>query len=96
MADMKSRAEVVKAMEIIARCVNCEDYFWNMWAMSGVADGDINRDTPIEEIAEMGYCEDDEFKELMTLFLKLMWRASQNGGLYDDGITSGERVVEWR
>ena len=98
MANLKQRAEMVKAMEVIARSVNNESIFWNMWATMGVADGDIMTETSIEEILECydSYLEDDNFKDLMTLFLRMMWKASQNGGLYCDGIVSAERQVEWR
>ena len=89
------RAEVVKAMDTIVSCINNEDFI-DSWLMSGVADGDIKRDTTLEEIEEMGYCEASTFKDLMTLFLKLMYRAGGNGGLYCDGIVSGERHIEWR
>jgi len=89
------RAEVVKAMETMCRCINNEDIFYR-WLMGGVADGDINSETTLEEITEMGYCNDDSFKDLMTLFLKLMYKAGGNGGLWTDGITSGQREIEWR
>ena len=89
------RAEVVKSMDIMVRCI-CNENIVYRWLMGGVADGDIFSETPLEEIAEMGYCEDDTFKDLMTLFLKLMYKASGDGGIYTDGITSGQRCVEWR
>lgn len=92
--DMRSRAEVVKAMETLVRCINYEDII-DSWLMVGVADGDIREDTTLEEIAEMGYVDDAEFKDLMTLFLRLMDRASRNGGLYCDRITSGEKKITW-
>lgn len=59
---------------------------------------DITDETTPEEIVEFydNYLEDDELHDLMTIFLKMMWRASQSGGLYCDGITSAERCVEWK
>ena len=89
------RAEVVKAMETMARCINNETIFYR-WLSCGVADGDINTKTTLKEIAEMGYCEDESFKDLMTLFLKLMYKAANDSGIYTDGITSGQRCIEWR
>ena len=88
------RAEVVRAMDTIIGCINCESYI-ESWLSCGVADGDIRKDTTNEEIAEMGYCDDDTFKDLMTLFLKSMSRASKNGGLYCNGIVSAEQKTVW-
>lgn len=92
--NLAKRAEVVRAMETIARCVNDEDVFM-YWLSMGVADGDIDKETTDEDIED--YCEDESFKELMTVFLKLMRRAGESGGLYEDGIVSQERTVkvEW-
>lgn len=92
---MNNRAEVVKAMDTIVSCINYEDYI-DSWLMGGVADGNIKSDTTLEEIQEMGYCDDPTFRDLMTLFLKLMYRAGGRGGLYCDGVVSGERHIEWR
>lgn len=92
---MNNRAQVVRAMDTIVNCINYEDYI-DSWLMGGVAGGDIKPDTTDEEIVEMGYCEDQTFKDLMTLFLKLMYRAGGNGGLYSDGVVSGERYIDWR
>jgi len=89
------RAWTVKAMEHLVRCVNCEDYM-DSWFMCGVADGDIKKDTTLDEIIEMGYCEDKTYEELLTIFLKIMYRAGGDGGLYSDGIVSGQRHIEWR
>ena len=88
------RAEMVKAMETITRSINCEDYI-DSWLSLGVADGDIKSDTTLEEIVDMGYTDDVTFKDLMTLFLKGMNKAMQNGGLYCDGIVSAEKKVTW-
>lgn len=92
--NLAERAEVVRAMETIARCVNDEDVFM-YWLSMGVADGDIDKETTDEDVEY--YCEDESFKELMTVFLKLMRRAGESGGLYADGIVSQERTVkvEW-
>ena len=81
------RAEVVRAMETIARCVNDEEVFIS-WLMCGVADGDIDEDTTNEEIIEMGYTTDDTLKDVMSVFLRMMKNAWNSGGLYTDGIVS--------
>lgn len=92
----ENRAEIVKAMDLIVSCINNEDFI-DSWLMCGVADGDIKDETTmLKDIVDMGYCEDQTFSDLMTLFLKLMYRAGGNGGLYCDGIVSGERHIEWR
>ena len=91
--NIKERIEMVKAMDTIVRSINNEDYI-DSWLMCGVADGDITPETT-DEYLEC-YCEDSTFKDLMTLFLKLMRRAGNNGGLYCDRIVSAERHDEWR
>lgn len=79
------RAETVRAMERIARCINDEGIFEG-WLMCGVADGDIDG---TETDADLEYyCEDETFAELMTVFLTRMARAYKNGGLYVDGVVS--------
>lgn len=83
----KERINMVRAMETIARSVNDESAF-DLWLYLGVADGDIDDDTTDEELED--YCDDETFAELMDTFLKLMARAKKSGGLYCDGITSGE------
>ena len=89
------RAEVVKAMETVARCINNEDILYR-WLMCGVVDCDITEETTLQEIIDMGYTEDETFCDLMTLFLRLMYKASNSGGLYADSIVSGTRHIEWR
>ena len=79
--DRKTRAEQVRAMEIIARSINDEEIIMS-WLMCGVADGDINYNTTLEEIVEMGYTEDGTFVDLMDCFLRCMKRAYKSGGLY--------------
>lgn len=84
---IKERANVVRAMETIARCINNEDIFMG-WLMVGVADGDITPETTDEDLEY--YCEDDNFSELMELFLRKMSQAREDGGLYCDGVVSKE------
>ena len=80
---LRNRAEMVRAMEIIARSINDEEIFMS-WLMCGVADEDINFDTPLEDIVEMGYTEDSTIVDLMDCFLRCMRRAYKSGGLYCD------------
>ena len=87
------RAEVVRAMETMVRTINDEDIF-ESWLVVGVADGDIKKNTTLEEIIEMGYTDDKEFKDLLTLFLRLMYKAGVDG-LYCDGILSLTRKIKY-
>lgn len=82
---MKNRIEMVRAMECVARSINDEDIF-ESWLMCGVADEDIREDTVDEDLEY--YVEDENFKELMDLFLRLMVRASKSGGLYCGGVVT--------
>lgn len=82
---LSKRAKVVRAMETIARCINDEEIF-DSWLMCGVADGDIDGNEDDEDLEY--YCEDKNFAELMGLFLRLMKRAGQSGGLYEDDVVS--------
>ena len=100
------RLQLVKCMEFIVRNLNDESIF-DGWLYSGVADGDI----PYGHVAiEPGdeenldyYIEDDNFADLISLFLRLMTRARKSGGLYCGGIAAGEKeesekpfgIVRW-
>lgn len=82
---LHERAEIVRAMEKLARCINDENIFEG-WLMCGVADGDIDG---TETDAELEYyCEDETFAELMRVFTNRMARAYKSGGLYADGVVS--------
>ena len=84
---MNERIKLIRAMDLIARCVN-DEYVFEYWLSCGVADGDINDDTEDEELEF--YAEDDEFSELMGTFLELMKDAHKRGGLYCDHVLSKE------
>lgn len=73
-----NRAEYVKAMEIIVRGLNDEDLI-EPWLMNGVADGDINSDTSIYEIVDLGYAEERTFKAITGCFLRIMKKAGIDG-----------------
>ena len=84
------RQKMVLAMEYIARQINNEDVFEG-WLMCGVADGDIEYgDFDITHVEEY-YIEDDTFKDLMTVFLRRMYFAYKDGGLYCGGVVSGDK-----
>lgn len=79
------RAELVRAMDKLARAINDEDIF-EYWLIDGVADGDIDGTETDLELEY--YTENKTFSELMNLFLSVMTRAKKSGGLYFDGIIS--------
>lgn len=85
------RMKMVKAMEFIARQINDEEVLMR-WLMVGVADGDIPYGElellPSDEENYDYYIEDDNFKELMSVFLRLMCKAKESGGLYCGNIVS--------
>ena len=85
-----NRIEFVKAMDMIARSVNDEEIL-EQWLTFGVADEDINEDTPDEYIADM-YCEPDCMKSLLDTFLSVMTKARKSGGLFVDlEVCGGEK-----
>ena len=81
------RAEVVKAMDLLASCINDESQQMG-WLMVGVADGDIKTETPLKDIVDMGYTDDNTFKDLMSAFIRYMHYAYEEGGIYCNGIVS--------
>ena len=82
------RIKMVKAMEYIVRNVNNEDLL-EPWLAVGVADGDIPYGDLSDDIGETeNWTEDENFSELMGLFLKIMAGAKKDGGLYCDKIVS--------
>lgn len=82
----KERADVIRAMELIARTCNDEDVFEG-WLIFGVADGDIDETTTDDEILDW-YGQDERFADLMDTFLRVMSQARKSGGLYCDRIVS--------
>ena len=90
------RANLVKAMELLVRSVNDESYI-EYWLSQGVADGDLTPPPTTEDWDDeygLGYyIQDDNFAELMDLFLYVMQRAYKNGGLYCDDVLSKNNSV---
>lgn len=84
------RIKMVKAMEFIARQINDEDIIMS-WLSVGVADGDIEYGDLTSEPGDDAeyYTNDDDFRDLMGLFVRCMARANKSGGLYCDGIVGG-------
>ena len=87
MKNANERVQIVRAMEFIARHIY-DEYVFEGWLVSGVADGDIRDDTTDDELEY--YTEDSTFAELMDTFLRVMSRAYRSGGLYCDNIVSKE------
>ena len=84
---MQERINMVRAMETVCRNINDESVFMN-WLIGGVADGDITSDTTDMDIVNMGYIDDDMFRDLMDCFLRRMMSAYKSGGLYCGDITT--------
>lgn len=82
---LHERANVVRAMDTLARAMNDEDII-SCWLSLGVADGDVNGNETDDDLDY--YCEDGEFADLMGLFLEVMGSARKEGGLYVDGVLS--------
>ena len=81
------RAKMILAMEYIARQLNDEDIL-DDWLMCGVADGDIPYGCMDIDKVDEWYLNDNNFKDLMSCFLRRMVRAYKSGGLYCDKVVS--------
>ena len=72
------RMKLVACLEYIARHVNDEELFYNIWATYGVADGDIPYGhiplTTYKEENLENYIEDDNIIYLIEKFLYMMHR----------------------
>lgn len=87
------RIEVVKAMDLLARCINDEGIF-EYWLMDGVADGDLETGGDWDNEYDLGwYIKDERFAELMSTFLNVMAKAREDGGLYCDNVVSKEGQI---
>lgn len=86
--DKREAADLIICMEKICRCINDEEVFMP-WLGMGVADGDIDSYTTVEDIMEDSYYMNEKnFAEIMGLFLTLMAKARKSGGLYAAGVVS--------
>ena len=85
------RIKAIKAMEFMVRNLNAEDYMYD-WLTDGIADGDIaygDLGVNPEDYETLDYwLEDENFSELMALFLSIMSWAKKDGGIYCDGVVS--------
>lgn len=85
------RVKMVKAMEFIARQINDEEVFEG-WLINGVPDGEIeygDLDFTEEDVETLTYeIRDNDFADIMALFLRVMSRANKSGGLFCDGVVS--------
>jgi len=93
MDKMIERKKMIVAMEYIARQINDEDVFFP-WIMGGVPDGDIPYgclDIDNENIDLDFYVEhDNDFKFILSCFLRRMYFAYKSGGLYCGGVVSSD------
>lgn len=90
------RIKMIKAMEFIVRNVNSEAVTEG-WLSLGVADGDVKYGDLTVSCGDAEnmdcYIKDEDFAEIMGLFLSLMHQAEEDGGLYCDGVVSEETEV---
>lgn len=89
--DKRSRKDLVICMDKLARCVNNEEFLYDVWLSCGVADGDVDAYTKPDDENLDYYTDDKTFSELMTTFLQLMSAAWKDGGLYHDRVSSLDR-----
>ena len=86
--NIKERIEMVRAMELIARCINDEEVF-DTWILRGIPDGTITENTDDGELADyIEVLRDSDFADIMTTFLLCMRNAYSSGGLYCDDVLS--------
>ena len=76
--NVAKRIELIKAMDMIARCINDEDILVDGWLAGGVPDGLVEEG--YEAIA--GFTFDENMKDFMDCFMRCMVRASKSGGLF--------------
>ena len=85
------KVKAIKAMEYLARQINDEEIF-EVWLLDGVADGDIDYgdlDVKCEDPEALDYyLEDDNFRDVLRVFLRVMSRARKSGGLWCGGVVS--------
>lgn len=95
--DRRERAELLVAMDLIARATNNEDFTINGWLVGGIADGDIDyglcdHETNVLNIAsDDWYMDDRNFASIIECFMHTVAMARKDGGIYCNGICAGER-----
>ena len=77
--NVAKRIELIKAMDMIARCINDEEVFTG-WLMNGVPDGEIKENTTDKELEWL--TDDETLEDIMNCFLGRMVGASKSGGLF--------------
>ena len=95
----RERAELLMAMDRIATCFNNEELYYDNWRVGGIADGDIiygeHRGCHDENVDclmnDDWYMDDDNFRDIINAFMHCVAMARQDGGLYCDCISAGER-----
>lgn len=86
------RANMVKAMDTIVTNLNDEELL-DAWLMNGVADGDIDYDTPLEEVDSCYYEKDKDFADLMALFMRMMRYALEDEELEETDRKKGNEIL---
>lgn len=92
MKNEMKKAEVIRAMDILARAINNSDIFYEKWLTCGLADGEIDYSKPYEEqlntLIEEELTDGEILSEMMGVFLSCMKDADEDGGLYVGGVHS--------
>lgn len=92
MKNTEERCKLLRAMDLIARATNNEDFLCDIWFLDGVPDGEIDDDTPDAYIEWL--TDDRYFANIMDAFLATMFHARLDGGLYFDGVLSDHQTFE--
>lgn len=77
--EKQDRKRMVLAMEYIARHINDETIFWDVWATYGVADNDIPYGSFDTDNVDEYYIEDENYKDLVDTFMNCMTLAKKDG-----------------
>ena len=83
----ENRKRMVLAMEMLVRAINDEDLI-DAWLMNGVPDGDIEGYSLDTNQVDDYFTDENNYGDLLDLFLRLMEKAAKNGGLYDSGVVT--------
>lgn len=93
--NLDCRKKMILAMEFICRQINDEEIL-ESWLRCGVPDGSIKYgefDPQVISSEDSMVADNESFKDLMIWFLRCMSAAEREGGLYCDGIKTGDKLL---
>ena len=73
------RKKMILAMEYIARHVNDEELFWDLWGTYGIPDGEITYGCFDESEVSDYWTEDENYNDIVEVFMSLMELAVKDG-----------------